>query len=164
VIRRGAVVVNAFATYRRAYWTGPGWARDPATGRFLNTADALIQGQRAPASRRTPRWRVATNAALTKEQANKLAQIGHDACSVISPVHTMIDGDTYSRVYRPAKATRWRWGRQRCRRLRIVKRAVPARTGTAGIAGSRRGIALGFRAMPQLGHDPNGKKVVFSDL
>jgi L-aminopeptidase/D-esterase-like protein len=38
---------------------------------------------------------IATNAALTKEQANKLAQVGHDGLArVISPVHTMFDGDT----------------------------------------------------------------------
>ena len=38
---------------------------------------------------------VATNAALTKEQTNKLAQLGHDGLArVISPAHTMYDGDT----------------------------------------------------------------------
>ncbi len=38
---------------------------------------------------------IATNAALTKEHANKLAQLGHDGLArVISPVHTMFDGDT----------------------------------------------------------------------
>jgi L-aminopeptidase/D-esterase-like protein len=38
---------------------------------------------------------VATNAALTKEGVNKVAQMAHDGMSqVIRPVHTMFDGDT----------------------------------------------------------------------
>lgn len=71
-------------------------ARDPRTGRFLNTALALVRGTRAPGfSANSTLGVIATNAALTKEQANKLAQIGHDGLArVISPVHTMFDGDT----------------------------------------------------------------------
>ncbi|HMW22305.1 MAG TPA: P1 family peptidase, partial [Burkholderiaceae bacterium] len=38
---------------------------------------------------------VATDAALTKAQANKLATMAHDGLArAISPVHTMTDGDT----------------------------------------------------------------------
>ncbi len=38
---------------------------------------------------------VATNAALTKEQANKVAQMAHDGLArTIRPAHTMLDGDT----------------------------------------------------------------------
>ena len=38
---------------------------------------------------------VATNAKLSKEQANKLASISHDGLALaIRPVHTMVDGDT----------------------------------------------------------------------
>ena len=38
---------------------------------------------------------VITNAKLTKEQANKLADIAHDGYAMaIRPVHTMADGDT----------------------------------------------------------------------
>src|SRR5947209_7780971 len=38
---------------------------------------------------------VATNAALTKEQANKVAQMAHDGMAqAIRPAHTMFDGDT----------------------------------------------------------------------
>lgn len=38
---------------------------------------------------------VATNAALTKEQANKMAQMAHDGLArTIRPAHTMVDGDT----------------------------------------------------------------------
>ena len=38
---------------------------------------------------------VATNAVLTKEQANKLASVAHDGLAMaIRPAHTMGDGDT----------------------------------------------------------------------
>jgi L-aminopeptidase/D-esterase-like protein len=38
---------------------------------------------------------VATNAALTKEQANKVAQMAHDGLArTVRPAHTMLDGDT----------------------------------------------------------------------
>jgi L-aminopeptidase/D-esterase-like protein len=38
---------------------------------------------------------VATNAALSKEQANKVAQMAHDGIArSIRPAHTMLDGDT----------------------------------------------------------------------
>src|SRR5574341_1069078 len=71
-------------------------ARDPATGRLLNTARALVGGGSAPASAaNTTLAVIATSAGLTKEQANKLAQLGHDGLArVISPAHTMYDGDT----------------------------------------------------------------------
>jgi L-aminopeptidase/D-esterase-like protein len=37
---------------------------------------------------------VATNAKLTREQAQKIAQIGHNALArCIRPVHTLFDGD-----------------------------------------------------------------------
>ena len=38
---------------------------------------------------------VATNARLTKEQANKLASVAHDGLALaVRPAHTMSDGDT----------------------------------------------------------------------
>jgi L-aminopeptidase/D-esterase-like protein len=38
---------------------------------------------------------VATNAGLSKEQANKVAQMAHDGLArVLRPAHTMFDGDT----------------------------------------------------------------------
>lgn len=38
---------------------------------------------------------VATNAALNKEQVNKVAQMAHDGLArAIRPAHTMVDGDT----------------------------------------------------------------------
>src|SRR5438093_1287459 len=71
-------------------------ARDRATGRFLNMAQALMSGGgSARFGANTTLAVVATNAALTKEQTNKLAQLGHDGLArVISPAHTMYDGDT----------------------------------------------------------------------
>jgi L-aminopeptidase/D-esterase-like protein len=54
--------------------TGP-----PASNPFGNTTIAVV----------------ATSAALTKEQANKVAQMAHDGLAqVIRPAHTMFDGDT----------------------------------------------------------------------
>jgi L-aminopeptidase/D-esterase-like protein len=38
---------------------------------------------------------VATNARLTKEQANKVAQMAHDGLArAVNPAHTLFDGDT----------------------------------------------------------------------
>ena len=38
---------------------------------------------------------VATNAALSKDEAAKLAQVAHDGLAkAIDPIHTMVDGDT----------------------------------------------------------------------
>ncbi len=97
VIVGALVVVNAFGDVidDRTGQVLAG-ARDPRTGHFLNTAQALLRGTRAPGfSANSTVGVIATNAALTKEQANKLAQIGHDGLArVISPVHTMFDGDT----------------------------------------------------------------------
>ncbi len=97
VIVGALVVVNAFGDVIDDQ-TGQvlAGARDPRTGHFLNTAQALVRGtQGAGFSANSTLGVIATNAALTKEQANKLAQIGHDGLArVISPVHTMFDGDT----------------------------------------------------------------------
>lgn len=66
-------------------------------GGFLNTAEAL-KGDLAHtnlAFANTTLAVVATNAALTKEQANKVAQMAHDGLAMsIRPIHTMFDGDT----------------------------------------------------------------------
>ncbi len=83
---------------------------DPDTGRvvagprdednrgFLRTTDILanpkskIEQQAAPTN--TTLAVVATNASLNKEQANKLAQMGHDGMALaVRPCHTMSDGD-----------------------------------------------------------------------
>ncbi|MGC3985783.1 MAG: P1 family peptidase [Pseudorhodoferax sp.] len=83
---------------------------DPATGRVIagaRTADgqALLDTRRALLAGEAPRpilagtnttlAVIATDAALTKPQAHRLAQAGHDGLArTINPVHTMSDGDT----------------------------------------------------------------------
>lgn len=83
---------------------------DPATGAPLagalsadhkslrNTQQALLRGD-APhpllAGSNTTIGVIATDAALTKVQAQRLATVGHDGLArAIRPVHTMSDGDT----------------------------------------------------------------------
>ena len=83
---------------------------DPATGRpvagartadgrtLLGTMDALLRGE-LPApfqpGQATTIGVIATDARLSKAQANKLAQMAHDGLArSINPVHTMGDGDT----------------------------------------------------------------------
>jgi L-aminopeptidase/D-esterase-like protein len=75
-------------------------ARKPPRGKdFADTLDAMRSrlGRAAMglAARNTVIGVVATNAALTKEQANKVAQMAQDGLArVIRPAHTMFDGDT----------------------------------------------------------------------
>lgn len=96
VVVGALVVVNAYGDVRDDA-TGQilAGARD-RTGRFLDMAKALMSGHGGPRfGTNTTLAVVATNAGLTKEQANKLAQLGHDGIArVISPPHTMYDGDT----------------------------------------------------------------------
>lgn len=83
---------------------------DPATDRvvagartvdgraLLDTRRALLAGE-APrpilAGTNTTLAVIATDAAITKPQAHRLAQAGHDGLArTINPVHTMSDGDT----------------------------------------------------------------------
>ena len=83
---------------------------DPDTGRvvagprnednrgFLRTTDILASPPIEVDSLNTPTNTtlavVATNASLNKEQANKLAQMGHDGMALaVRPCHTMSDGD-----------------------------------------------------------------------
>lgn len=65
-------------------------------GGFLNTYEYLKKNvpEEKPWGKNTTLSVVATNARLTKEQANKMAQVAHDGYSrVIKPVHTIYDGD-----------------------------------------------------------------------
>jgi L-aminopeptidase/D-esterase-like protein len=73
-------------------------ARSPDGRGFLNTVAALqgdtSQGRSGFPSNTTLAV-VATDAALSKEEANKVAQMAHDGLAqTIRPVHTMWDGDT----------------------------------------------------------------------
>lgn len=65
----------------------------------LDTSAALLQGIPAqsplPIAQNTTIGVVATDAALTKAQAQRLAVMAHDGLArTIAPVHTMLDGDT----------------------------------------------------------------------
>lgn len=72
--------------------------RNPAGGGFVNTM-ARLQGDLRHTMLGFPTNTtlavVATDAALSKEGANKMAHMAHDGLAqVIHPVHTMVDGDT----------------------------------------------------------------------
>jgi len=83
---------------------------DPTTGQaiagartadgkaLLGSRDAMVKGelpQNLLAGTNTTIGVVATDALLTKPQAQRLAQVSHDGLArTINPVHTMLDGDT----------------------------------------------------------------------
>ncbi|MFN4349868.1 MAG: P1 family peptidase [Hylemonella sp.] len=83
---------------------------DPTTGQVIagartadghalqNTRDALLDGhmpQHLLAGKNTTIGVIATDAVLSKTQAQRLAQVAHDGLArSINPVHTMLDGDT----------------------------------------------------------------------
>ncbi len=89
------VAVNAF-----------GDVLDPESGRilagtrgpdgFLDTAKSMLSASRVGGfGDNTTIGVVATNAHLTVEGTNKVAQMAHDGLArTISPIHTMLDGDT----------------------------------------------------------------------
>ena len=98
VVVGAIIVVNAFGDVLD-WRTGRilAGARELGTGKFLGTAEA-IKGA-APsgtaAGQNTTIGVVATNAALTKAEVNRVALMAHDGLArSISPVHTMFDGDT----------------------------------------------------------------------
>jgi L-aminopeptidase/D-esterase-like protein len=74
-----------------------GARRDQDSHEFVNTVAMLRQGIVRPrfAEPNTTIGVVATNARLTREQTQKVAQMGHNALArCIRPVHTLFDGDT----------------------------------------------------------------------
>lgn len=96
-------VVNAFGDVWRDGGAIIAGARDPATGRPADTMAALRDPRLLPlfggsgggAGANTTLAVVATDAALTKAEARKLAQMAHDGLArTIRPVHTPFDGDT----------------------------------------------------------------------
>jgi len=104
-VRVGGVTVGALVACNAL-----GDVLDPDTGlllagarsedgrRLLDTRRALLAGV-APramlAAANTTIGVVATDAALTKPQAMRLAQVSHDGLArAINPVHTLSDGDT----------------------------------------------------------------------
>ena len=81
---------------------------------------------------------VATNATLTKEEANKLASIAHDGLALaVRPAHTMRDGDTIFAVAtgrEPGKADMLRLGAAAVLCVgRAIVRGVRCATGLEGI-------------------------------
>lgn len=95
----GAIAaVNAFGDVVDAH-TGAiiAGTRRPVVGGFLDTFKQMQGdlGQTVLSFANTTLVVVATDAYLTKEGVNKVAQMGHDGLArVIRPVHTMFDGDT----------------------------------------------------------------------
>ncbi len=72
--------------------------RDPQGQGFINTMERLQEeaGRALPGfAANTTIAVVATDAKLSKEGANKMAQMAHDGLAqAIRPIHTMVDGDT----------------------------------------------------------------------
>jgi len=71
-------------------------ARNPETGEFVDIVEEMITGSKfASELTNTTIGVIATNAALDKEGATKVAQMAHDGLAMaIRPVHTLYDGDT----------------------------------------------------------------------
>jgi L-aminopeptidase/D-esterase-like protein len=118
-------------------------ARGP-DGRFVRTADALLSSvPLAGFGTNTTLAVIATNAALTKAQAWRLAVQGHAGFSrAIVPSHTLYDGDTVfvlatsSREPSPDEATQVRLGEAAARAAaEAVRRAVRAARGMGGVPG-----------------------------
>jgi L-aminopeptidase/D-esterase-like protein len=97
IIVSALVVVNAFGDVVDPR-TGEILAgtRKPVVGGWLDSASAIKSGlaQAALARTHTTIGVVATNAALTKEEANLVAMMAHDGLArAIRPAHTLYDGD-----------------------------------------------------------------------
>ncbi len=103
-VKAGAITVGALVAVNAT-----GDVIDPATGAVLagtrgadgrprSAVQAILAGElppRATAGMATTIGIIATDAMLTKAQANKLATMAHDGLArTIHPVHTMADGDT----------------------------------------------------------------------
>lgn len=97
------VVVNAFGDVRDEGGAIIAGARDPASGRPIDTMAALrdprllpaFGGARGREGANTTLAVVATDATLTKAEARKLAQMAQDGLArAIRPIHTPFDGDT----------------------------------------------------------------------
>ncbi|HHY46158.1 MAG TPA: P1 family peptidase [Firmicutes bacterium] len=124
-------------------------AYDPATRQFLDCSRAMrflgsgVSGGSPGfpgAVSSTTLVVVATDAGLTKEQANKVAQMAHDGIArAIRPVHTMYDGDVafaLSTGNKPANITAV--GAVAAEAVsRAIVRAVTTASSLAGIPGAR---------------------------
>lgn len=139
----GGVVVGAIVALNAA-----GDIYDPSGGQivagargeggFLDISRSLMDGRtaRALAGENTTIACVATNAALTKEQAVKVAQMAHNGLArTIDPVHTMYDGDTvFALSYGELAGDTTLIGTAAARVLgRAVLKAVAAASGAGGL-------------------------------
>ncbi len=94
VVENGQIVAGARSTHIGPIYVGtPGYFADTlAVMKTLAGKTILHFARRGDA---TVIGVVATNAKLTKEEANKVAQMAHDGLArTIRPAHTMLDGDT----------------------------------------------------------------------
>lgn len=65
------------------------------SGGLTSTLAAMVKGAAQPPPSNTVIGVVATNAQLSKEMTNKVAQMAHDGLArAVSPAHTLFDGDT----------------------------------------------------------------------
>lgn len=70
-------------------------ARAPLSGDFLHSEQFILTHASQVCASNTVIGVVATDASITREQANRLASIAHNGLArTISPAHTMYDGDT----------------------------------------------------------------------
>ena len=110
-IGAASLVVDGFTVSAWVVCNAVGDVVDPANGQLmagarqsaqsltlLDAAHAQLAGKRTPSlslGSHTTIGVIATDAALTKVQATRLAQVGHDGLArTIRPVHTPMDGDT----------------------------------------------------------------------
>jgi len=114
-------------------------ARKPDGSGFMDSMARIREGYsvRADASTNTTIGVVATNVALDKVQATKVAQMAHDGLArTINPVHTPSDGDTIFAVATGAIATRANHGAIGALAAEVMAQAVlRAVMNARGIAG-----------------------------
>lgn len=151
VVVAALVVVNAGGAIRDGHGRWVAAPRGDRPGTFLDPARLLRTGRRWPTPEETPADDlakpggnttiavVATNARLTKAQANRLATVAHDGFAhAIWPVHTHADGDTVfalatGAVDGPADGITALEAMAALATSRAILKATRAATGLAGI-------------------------------
>lgn len=122
-------------------------ARDERGARWQGSTAAILRGElpaRLLAGGSTTIGAVATDARLSKAQAQKLAQMSHDGLArAIDPVHTMFDGDTMF-----ALATGRSAGAADVTTLGIVAAAVTAQAVLRAVRSARGVDAPGLPRIP----------------
>ena len=92
IIVSALMVVNAYGDILDDGEIIAGAVKD---GEFINSKKYMLENSGVASGFNTTIGIVATNAALTKDEAAKLAQMGQNGiCESISPAHTVFDGDT----------------------------------------------------------------------